>query len=70
MSMNISQVKKLRKIVRIKKLETNNSKIFVYTMKKTSINYRVVLTLVPCFFSFAPFQNLEMISGLSKAVHR
>ena len=35
MSMNISQVKKLRKIVRMKKLATNNNKIFVCTMKKT-----------------------------------
>ena len=48
--MNIGQVKKLRKIVRIKKLATNNSKIFVCTMKKTSVNYRMVLTLLPCVF--------------------
>lgn len=48
--MNISQVKKLRKIVRIKKLATKNSKMFVCTMKKTSVNYRMVLTLIPCFF--------------------
>ena len=48
--MNISQVKKLRKIVRIKKLALNNNKIFVCTMKKTSVNYRMVLTLLPCFF--------------------
>ena len=61
MSMNISQVKKLRKIVRMKKLATNNSKIFVCTMKKTSVNYRMVLTLLPCVFSYAPFQNLEQI---------
>ena len=47
MSMNICQVKKLRKIVRIKKLATKNNKIFVCTMKKTSMNYRMVLTL-PC----------------------
>ena len=47
--MNISQVKKLRKIVRIKKLATNNSKIFVCTMNKTLVNYRMVLTLLPCF---------------------
>ena len=32
MSMNISQVKKLRKIVRMKKLATNNSKISVCMM--------------------------------------
>jgi hypothetical protein len=49
MSMNISQVKKLRKIVRIKKLATKNNKIFVCTVKKTSVNYRMVLTLIPCF---------------------
>jgi hypothetical protein len=60
MSLNISQFKILRKIVKIKKLATNNSKIFVCTMKKTSVNYRMVLTLLP-FFSIAPFQNLEQI---------
>ena len=49
MSMNISQVKKLRKIVRMKKLAMNNSKIFVCTMKKISVNYRMVPTLLPCF---------------------
>ena len=59
--MNISQVKKLRKIVRMKKLATNNNKIFVYTMKKTSVKYRMILTLLPLFFSYAPFQNLEKI---------
>ena len=32
-SMNINQIKKLRKIVRIKKLATKNNKIFVCTMK-------------------------------------
>ncbi|XBH77524.1 hypothetical protein VPH35_103994 [Triticum aestivum] len=42
MSMNISQVKKLRKIVRMKKLATNNSKIFVCKMKVTSVNYRML----------------------------
>src|SRR3989337_746450 len=61
MDMNISQVKKLRKIVRIKKLALNNNKIFVCTMKKTSVNYRMVLTLLPCVFSYAPFQNLEQL---------
>ena len=57
--MNISQVKKLRKIVRMKKLATNNSKIFVCTMKKTSVNYRMVLTLLPCLhiFVFSTFQS-------------
>ena len=59
--MNISQVKKLKKIVRIKKLAMNNNKIFVCTMKKTSVNYRMVLTLLPCVFSYASFQNLEQI---------
>ena len=47
MSMNISQVKKLRKIVRMKKLVTNNNKIFVCTIKKISVNYRMVLNLLP-----------------------
>ena len=47
--MNISQVKKLRKIVRMKKLATNNSKIFVCTMKKTTVNYWMVLTILPRF---------------------
>ena len=101
LSMNISQVKKLRKIVRIKKLvrpkmsrmclffvvivwsilhmwkwvvheyqssqETQkdyynkeicdkNNKIFVCTMKKTSVHYGMLLTIIPClFYSFAPF---------------
>ena len=55
--MNISQVKKLRKIVRMKKLATNNSKIFVFTMKKTSVNYKMVPTLLP-FLPLVPFQNL------------
>ena len=54
--MNIYQVKKLRKIVRIKKLATKNNKIFVCTMKKTSVHYKMVLTIIPClFYSFAPF---------------
>ena len=55
--MNINQIKKLRKIVTIKKLATKNNKIFVYTMKKTSVHYRMVLTVTPGLFnSFAPFQ--------------
>ena len=54
--MNINQVKELRKIVRIKKLATKNNKIFVSTMKKTSVHYRMVLTIIPCLFLFlAPF---------------
>ena len=56
LSMNIGQVKKLRKIVRIKKLATKNNKIFVCTMKKTSVHDMMVLTIIPClFYSFAPF---------------
>ena len=43
--MNINQVKKLRKIVRIKKLVTKNNKIFVCTMKKTSVHYKTVTSL-------------------------
>ena len=50
LSMNISQVKKPRKIVRMKKLATKNNKIFVYTMKKTSIHYKMVLMIIPCLF--------------------
>ena len=76
MSMNISQVKKLRKIVRIKKLATKNNKIFVCTMKKTSVHYKMVLTIIPCLFLFLyPIFNIEKIfmkvlfSGLFKAVH-
>ena len=56
MSMNISQVKKHRKIVRMKKLATNNSKILVCTMKKTSVNYRMVLTLLSCFYTLRYFK--------------
>ena len=56
LSMNINQIKKLGKIVRIKKLATKNNKIFVCTMKKTSVHYKMVLTIIPClFYSFAPF---------------
>ncbi|KAE8771380.1 Casein kinase I isoform delta-like protein [Hordeum vulgare] len=44
MSMNISQVKKLRMIVRIKKPTVNNNKIYVCTMKKTSVNNRMSFT--------------------------
>ena len=60
--MNINQVKKLRKIVRIKKLATKNNKIFVCTMKKTSVHYKMILTIIPClFYSFAPISNIEKI---------
>ena len=61
MSLNISQIKKLGKIVKIKKLATKNNKMFVCTMKKTSVNYRMVPSLSPCPFPFAPFQILEKI---------
>ena len=44
LSMNISQVKKLTKIVRIKKLATKNNKIFVCTMKKTSVHYKMAFS--------------------------
>ncbi|KAE8795780.1 Casein kinase I isoform delta-like protein [Hordeum vulgare] len=40
-SLNISQIKKLKKIVKIKKLATKDNKMFVYTMKKTLVNYRM-----------------------------
>ena len=76
MSMNISQVKKLRKIVRMKKLAMNNSKIFVCTMKKTSVNYRMVPTFLPCFYPLCHFEIynsdlcIALFSVLSKAVHR
>ena len=75
MSMNIGQVKKLRKIVRMKKLATSNSKIFVCTTKKTSVNYRTVLTLLPCFYPqrhFKIYNNdlcISLFSVLFKAVH-
>ena len=60
--MNISQVKKLKKIIRIKKLATKNNKIFVCTMKKTSVHYKMVLTIIPCFFIPLPhFQYREDI---------
>ena len=60
--MNINQVKKLRKIVRIKKLATKNNKIFVCTMKKTLVHYKMVLTIIPCLFLFlCPISNIEKI---------
>ena len=60
--MNISQVKKLRKIARINKLATKNNKIFVCTMKKTSVHYKMVLTIIPCLFLFlCPISNIEKI---------
>ena len=49
--MTINRVKKLRKIVRIKKLATKDNKLFVYTMKNTSVSYRMVLIYVPTIFS-------------------
>ena len=74
--MNISQVKKLRKIVRMKKLATNNSKIFVCTIMKTLVNYRMVPTLLPCFYPLRHFKIynrdlcIALFSVLFKAVHR
>ena len=47
---------KHRKMVRMKKLVTNNSKIFICTMKKTSVNYRMVPTLLPCFYPLCHFK--------------
>ena len=70
------EIKKLKKIVRIKKLAMNNNKIFVCTMKKTSVNYRMVLTLLPCFFPLLHFKIynryicISLFLVLSKAVHR
>ena len=55
--MNISQVKKLRKIVRIKKLATKNNKIFVCTMQ-ISVHYKMVLTIIPCLF-FIPLPHFQ-----------
>ena len=60
--MDINQIKKLRKIVRIKKLATKNKKIFVCTMKKTPVHYKMVLTIIPCLFLFlCPIFNIEKI---------
>ena len=60
--MNINQVKKVRKIVRIKKLATENNKIFVCTMKKTPVHYKTVLSIIPCLFLFlCPIFNIEKI---------
>ena len=59
--MNISPVKKLRKIVRIKKLAMDNNKIFVCTMKKTSVNYRMVLTIYLVFTPCAISKFITMI---------
>ena len=73
MSMNISQVKKLGKIVRIKKLATKNIKIFVCTMKKTSVNYKMVLTLIlpPVLFSLdIRFVRSQSIFTLTKLIEK
>src|SRR4051812_36943002 len=48
--MIINQVKKLRKIVRIKKLATKDTKLFVCTMKKTSVCCKMVLIYPPTIF--------------------
>ncbi|KAE8799866.1 Casein kinase I isoform delta-like protein [Hordeum vulgare] len=47
LSMNINQVKKLAKIVRIKKLAMKNNKVYVCTMKKTSMHYRMAFPKAP-----------------------
>ena len=47
--MNISQLKKLRNIVMIKKLATTKNKIFVCTRNKRLVHYKMVLTLLPFF---------------------
>ena len=61
-TMTINQVKKLRKIVRIKKLATKDTKLFVCTMKKTSVCYKMVLIYLPTiFFICTQFQYWEMI---------
>ena len=74
--MNISQIKKLRKIVKIKKLATKNNKLFVCTMKKTSVTigwyYRFYLVFFPLWqYNFSK-QNLciSLFVVLSKAVHQ
>ena len=62
LSMNINQVKKLSKIVSIKKLETKDNKIFVCTMAKTYVHYKMVLTIIPCIFLFlCPISDIENI---------
>ena len=62
LSMNINQVKKLRKSVKIKKLAIKNNKIFVCRMKKTSVHYKMVLTIIPCLFvCLFPIANIEKI---------
>ena len=59
---NINQVKKLRKIVRIKKLATKDNKLFVCTMKKTSVSYRMVLIYVPTIFS--PMHTISILKTI------
>ena len=61
-TMTINQVKKLRKIVRIKKLTTKDTKLFVCTMKKTSVSYRMVVIYIPnIFFPYAYNFNTEKL---------
>ena len=77
-TMTINQVKKLRKIVTIKKLATKDNKLFVCTIKKTSVSYRMVLIYIPTiFFPYAHNFNTEkwylclsLYSVFSEAVHR
>ena len=67
-----SQVKKLSKIVRMKKLATNNSKIFVCTMKKTSVKYMMLPTLLPCFYPLRHFKiyNNDLCIALERPEHK
>ena len=45
-----------------KELSRKNNKIFVYTMKKTLVHYKMVLTIIPCIFIPLPhFQYREDI---------
>ena len=50
--MTMNQVKKLRKIVRIKKLATKDTKLFVCTIKKTSVIYRMVTVYLPTILPY------------------
>ena len=62
-TMTMKQVKKLRKIVRIKKLATKETKLFVCTMKKTSVSYKMVLIYLRTiyFYTCTQFQYWETI---------
>ena len=62
-TMTMNQVKKLRKIVRIKKLAMKETKLFVCTMKKTLVSYRMVPIYLPTILRYTctQFQCWEMI---------